>query len=462
MVAASVLARRLTERWTDEARRGRITTPATLAAVAACGVLTLAPSASVAAPWSAPVDVLSSRLALRAPAVAFDHVGRASIVINQNGPPNGDVAARFVRTRDGRIVALPSLPGRVVGAPAPFGKDSVAMLRTSSTADASGGTGSRVRVGVSFGRTARPFGRMTALDTFSSQFSDGGGPSIAANDAGLVAVAYIERRAARDYVLRLALRRPGGHFGAPRVVRAGKELSDARVAVGDDGDLLLAYHSANSIEARVQRAGRKMSPVQRIGRTSGHFASIAATASARGLMVVAWRGNGSATVRAAIRAAGAHRFGPAVVLDGGSGSVSTDAIVHAAMDPAGATTVAWSDPRSVVRTATTTARAGFAAAGDVPGATGDTTGVSVDARGTVVSWIGQLGTSKVVAAATRPAGGAFSQPELVSGLEPAIDGAAIAIDPLTATRLELWSSRSLSAGPLAPSVSSVRAAARPG
>ena len=186
--------------------------------------------------------------------------------------------------------------------------------------------------------------------------ADRGSATIAANDRGDVAAAWVEHLSGRDHLV-VAVRRRNEPFGRPSVIGGSGYFSSPSLAWSARGDLVVAYQRSvprrgpvqRSVEARVRRAGHGWSRVWRLGPSSG-FSVISTAAAANGRMVVAWGtqdgGEEAGTpwiVRAAMRAAGARGFRTTQRLEVSEGRDERPAGgVTAAMAPDGTATVAWS------------------------------------------------------------------------------------------------------------------------
>jgi hypothetical protein len=179
-----------------------------------------------------------------------------------------------------------------------------------------------------FGTSSGTFG---APRTITTARGPGGDPDadVAANGAGIVLAGWAASGGGTCTTssIRVALRRPGASaFGAPVTLRGSGRNETPSVAVGQGGDLLVAWarrigEGRTVIEARVRRAGEGWSAVARLGE--GTVAGPIRTAMLQnGRAIVAW-GTQSinestglrASFRVATRPAGAATFSATQTLE---------------------------------------------------------------------------------------------------------------------------------------------------
>jgi hypothetical protein len=148
-----------------------------------------------------------------------------------------------------------------------------------------------------------------------------GYPLLTTGPGGAVGVAWIEVHGEDRYVLRAAVRPPGGRLSAPVTIARltaspedGGGVSDAAIAFLGDGRLLVAYSEPNAVKATVVAPGCARGPVVRLGPAS-QFSRVRAAVSRRGRAVVAWGTQDAGAERnlpyavyAAIREPGAMSF----------------------------------------------------------------------------------------------------------------------------------------------------------
>ena len=117
---------------------------------------------------------------------------------------------------------------------------------------------------------------------------------LAAGPGGAVGVAWIELHGEDRYVLRAAVRPPGGPLSEPVAIarravlpELGGGVSDAAIAFLPDGRLLVAFAEPYAVKATVVAPGGARGPVVRLGPAS-EFSRVRAAVSRSGRAVVAW------------------------------------------------------------------------------------------------------------------------------------------------------------------------------
>jgi hypothetical protein len=308
---------------------------------------------------------------------------------------------------------------RLVAPPVAYGAARAAFLRRSPRDRESAPV---MTLGVSLGEVAGNPGRFHLLSSLAIP----DGTAIAANDAGVVAVVWIEATRGVDGRVRLAVRRPGGRFARAVTVASGAvgrptggtvSGRGVAVAVGGRGEVVVAYQRergrARTIEARV--LGRRLGRPQTLGPQRG-LVDLSAAMASNGRAVVAW---GSQDVGE--EANEAYRVYATARRSSPLGSYGAG-------------------PRSAVRVASAGPRGHFGAQRELApsGAVGD---VAIGARGAaIVVWSQVAGEEEPldVIAALRPAGAsAFGPPEAVSPSERASYPAA-AFDPRSGQPVVVW------------------------
>jgi hypothetical protein len=202
-------------------------------------------------------------------------------------------------------------------------------------------------------------------------------------------------------VVEVSERRPGGRFGAPRVLNpAGPGAAGTTIARGAGGTVSVAWRTRGSTIAVVRDARGTFGPPQTLDTfaPSASFAGPAATVTASGETLVSW-----------VRGAGAS-------------PLFHDEVVVASRPPAGT----FGAPELV----------------SGPGLNADRPALAAERGGTVVaSWsesgpVGPSAKSRTVAAVRRRGAGAFGTAERVSG---AIESfGPIAVVASDATSAVLW------------------------
>jgi hypothetical protein len=418
----------------------------------------LAPaSTAVAASWSAPATLGPTDGSVIDPAIAFGSAGGPLIsagfrpeVGYSPGLPLQTVTRLFAGTTQHAQV-------RLVAAPVAYGAARAAFLRRSPR---DRDIAPIMTLGVSLGDVAGNPGRFHHLSSLAIPDTT----AIAANDAGVVAVAWTEATRAIEGRVRLAVRRPGGRFARPVTVAVGAvgrptggtvSGRGVAVAVGGRGEVVVAYQRkrgrARTIEAR--RVGRRLGRRQTLGPQRG-LVDLSAAMAPGGRAVVAWgsqdvgeEASEAYRVYAATRSAGSSRFGAAQALDRGGPAIRPDGRVALAVGRDGAAVVAWSSPlgsyggtRSAVRVASAGPRGRFGAQRELApsGAVGD---VAIGAGGAaIVVWSQLAGEQEpldVIAALRPPGASEFGAPEAASPQERASYPAA-AFDPRTGQPVVVW------------------------
>jgi hypothetical protein len=424
-------------------------------AVLATLTLLLAAPALADPPWSPPRDASPSAAFLTTPGIAFGRDGAALLSWNTGEPPRARLATLQA---DGAIVQRGGLAGSVAAKPLVTRGDRTAILtrRRRITKDFR----TLDRLDVTFGTTSTPHGRSRRVAAYRAAGEEQG-PAMAAA-RGEVAVAWVELRRPRDplgpsYRIRVAVSRGGRAFGRPLTLATTRlptrDSQSVALAYGRGRELLAAYSTARRadgrrpvIAVRTRRPGHGFSRAQVLG-TRQPLCDLAAAAAPNGRAFVAWGSQDSGeeasrpwVVRAALRGAGARRFGRSAVLDPGETRDRVRGHLAAVVARGGAVTLAWTNVRGAtfpLRTASAPAHGPFAAATEVvpDGVVG---GLAVSAAGsTVLSWSDsrheelESPPPRDVFAALRPAGAtAFGPPERVSTPElDDSDPAVPAFDP---------------------------------
>ncbi len=433
------------------------------------GAVVVMPSATAsyaAAPWSAPVNVSAAANDIGAYDVAFDAHGRALATWAAYRWQSGTAHGHYVldgwhaatRAPGAAAFAAPTSAPSFTAPPVLYGISRAVGLDERSLGWATCGERAtiRARFGTSGGTFQAPMTIATARGAgFDPQ------PAIAANASGVVLAAWTATpgRTCARALIQFALRRPGGsRFSAPETLRGRGSSGTASVAVGQGGDLLVAWarrvgNGRTVIEARYRQAGHRWSAVQALG--SGTVAGPLTTAVAQnGRAYVAWGAqdiNESTGLHArfsvAVRPAGARAFRPAQTLE----QVATATAFLPRLGPvlalSGTTAfVAWTgnDGAWRVRVAQSDANGGFGAPQTVsPAGSSAVLGdLAALPDGTAaITWAGLDSEYLVhdVAAAVRRRGGTFGTPETVS--PGALRAPVIALDPVTDQPTTAWAER---------------------
>jgi len=431
-------------------------------------------SAHAAPPWSEPRSIGAPTGVVSDAEIGFWPGGTALLSRRTSavaGAQEDTVERLATLTPDGRLVEHRPLSDRLAAPPQLFGRGRVALLRARllSKQDA---TQRRVRLSLSVGSLRRALGRGRAqrLASFTT-FPGGGSPAMAAGPRGRIAIAWIAYRGddlgLGRFRVRLALRRPNGRVDMRTVAAGSSEESGGNeppgvaVAIGARGDVIVAYTAAGPIRVRTLRRGRRFGRAQTLGPQSGVF-DLGLRASRTGRTVVAWgtqdggeEANEPYVVRAAVRAPGAARFGPTLVIDAGEANGSrVPGRMRLAMTADGTAALAWSNAKgrfaaltTPVRVAVAERNGGFGPVAELA-ANGAAQDVALRADGTaIVTWTDARGftfpppSPQTFAALRAGPGQPFGPPELVASSSP--DGglgrqAAAAYDPRTGRPTLIW------------------------
>jgi hypothetical protein len=418
-----------------------------LAALALTSVLANAPTASAAAPWSAPGTVLGTpSVNPFTIALSLGNGDRGALGFTSSVPPASGCTQ--IAAVAGVGIGAPGRPRSLhpydLAAPPVAYANTRAILAQRRTLDRSCAT---ERLVVSFASLPGTIGTRRVLDS-SVRLKD---VALAANAKGQAAVAWTEdkgyagRRANNDR-LYLALRPAGGRFGKRSVIVGSGKLAGVSVAYGAGGDLLVAFErqtiastgrpGPRRVQARFRRAGHGFGAITDLGPHQGVTDLVSAVTPA-GRGYVAWgtqdggiEANDPFNAYAATKLAGPRSFGSAVHLFSGKGgdvvrpggrlglgTSGEDALLAFSGIGDGGPGIGTVRP---VLASSTGARGTFGPPALVAGANGQVGGVAVQPDGSAtIVWAGQTtgpaDEATGIFAATRPPGGAFPPaPELVS------------------------------------------------
>ncbi len=426
----------------------------------------LAAPARAAAPWSAAQDVSGPANDLETYGLGFDAHGRAlatwAVYRWQSGTAHGHYVLDGWRdaTRAPGVsrFAPPRRAPTFVAPPVLYGVSRAVGLDERSLGWAV--CGERAAIRARFGTSSGAFEDPRTIVTARGAGSDPQ-PSVAANASGIVLAAWTSASDAtcRRAAIQIALRRPGGNsFSTPQTLRGQGISQTPSAAVGQGGDLLVAWarrlgNGLTAIEARFRQAGRGWSPLQRLG--TGTVAGPITTAVAQnGRAYVAWGAQNISestglhvSFSVAVRPAGATRFRAPQVLE--QVATRTAFLPRLGPDLALAGTqalVAWTgnDGAWRVRVAQSDANGRFGAPQTLSAAQSDAALGDLAALpdGTAVAtWAGLDSEYLVhdVAAAVRLRGGVFGPPEPVSAA--ALRAPVVALDPATGQPTVAWAER---------------------
>lgn len=151
------------------------------------------------------------------------------------------------------------------------------------------------RVRVVFGSASGRFGAEQTIHT-SRPDTQGGLMRAAVNERGDIAVLHRAIHAGGSSRIVLLERPAGGRFGAAQTVeavascRCYSEPRSIAVAIGQHGELALAYERAGSMMVRTRPAGGRLGPAVRVGE-SYEARALQTAISARGAVWVTWFDN---------------------------------------------------------------------------------------------------------------------------------------------------------------------------
>lgn len=422
----------------------------------------IAPTTAAGTSWSAPVDVSSPSLFIDAPFIGFDRsgVGIAAWRWQDGVGANARAGVRAAsKTLSGTFSPERAAPDSVVP-PVIYGRDRVILLNEATTISRGRALG---RIQLAFGRTDGRFGTLRTVDTVQSFRL----PAVAANDAGRIAVAYIQVTRKLRRVVKLVVGR-GMRLGRPRIISPHRgRVNAVTVAVGPRGELVVAWEREGRIEARIRRPGHRFGRVVSVGTGAKLGTRLRAAVAVTGRVWITWSsqmlseggGNGPFTLQTSVSSSKGSTFRRARQLDRYERRASDEARLDLALDGEGNGFVAWSgfDGRNfrarlafasrtgrLIRSETLSQPGYDAAVGDL--ATSGRTGEAL------VVWsrldvVGEVGTN--VLAGYQPPGGRFTGEEQVSHGDRAREP-AVAFNPRTGLPTAVWSQREGPDGPGVP------------
>jgi hypothetical protein len=395
--------------------------------------LVAAPSAVAAPPWSAPQDLSTAHTFVDAPALLFSGRGtalaswRTQDGVIAIGTVGADAATRPAgATRFGPERPIATARTQAQRPPLVVGAVPYASSRTlAATVRPELAIGERTRLAVVFGDDTGRFGTPRTI-AVQDGLRDAG---VAADAAGDAAVAWFQDVGVTNDRVFVALRRPGGAFGAP-IRLATDRVRSVSVAVSPRGDVLVAWDARGTVRARIRRAGaRSFDTTQSIASRPAFHATLRTAMTARGRAYVGWTaqrlseggGVGPFTAEVAVRPVGAARFRPAQLLEEQSRG-AVQAGVDLAVDGEDAT-FAWAGLYAGlerIRVVSTNTAAVFRGLQDVsPAGVGavDPT-LATDGGRRLVAWVqtppaDETGVGSVLAALAS-AGGTFSAAEAIT------------------------------------------------
>jgi len=304
------------------------------------------PSAAGAANWSTPANLGSATTFVDNPFVGFGTAGRGIVAWHwRNGVGTTAQGGTRVATRAPNGIFGPehAAPDALVR-PVVFGTGQVASLQKLSTFK-HGQESARMQI--AFGKVTGAFSPAKTIDVIDPAYA----PALASDNSGDVALAYIQRtRKGSRRVVTLAVRRRNSRFAAPRIVMGHGRANAVTVAVGQRGDIVVAWEKEGRIEARFQRHGHALGPIRRVGSAARRATQLRAAVSADGQAWIAWRSqplseggdNGPFALKLAVSHAHGGGFRTPLLLDSYDRRGPEQAGFDLALDPHGSGMVVWS------------------------------------------------------------------------------------------------------------------------
>jgi hypothetical protein len=249
------------------------------------------------------------------------------------------------------------------------------------------------------------------------------------------AVAVWQHFNGTNQIVEGSVRLAGGSFAAPVDLSAGGvNAQTPQVAMDPAGDAVAVWDRGATVVQAVSRpAGRSFSAPVDISSTSTSVSDAHVAMDQAGDAIAVWRifDGTNFIVQAAVRPAGGAFGTPVNLTADGNDAFAPDV----AMDPAGDATVVWfryNGTTQVIQAATRPAGGSFATPHDVSLNGGDAAfpHVAMDNAGDAVAvWYRGNGTNNIAQAAVLPAGGTWQTPEDLSAVGENALNAAVGMDP---------------------------------
>lgn len=295
------------------------------------------------------------------------------------------------------------------------------------------------------------------------------GLALAMNATGRAAAAFVDP----DGVV-VATRPPGGSFGTPKIVSSSANADFPAVAINDAGTIAVAwveqsfdFNAPSPLKARVRPAGGSYSAIETLTSTGAAWAPSLAVGP-NGQVTAGWARTApnaqqptstDYTVQSAFRAAGGQfSDSPVQTLASwtAAGGSPVDAAPTVALDATGRASAVWvlesNGHRMVQAAAKTAAAAQFGAIQTVNAADSGTAryprvAVEPGTNRAVAVWL-QCATSCVVRSAVRPDGGNYAGLTTLSGALPAVGNVPATVGFTSAgAAIAAWSGRVNGTGP---------------
>ncbi len=405
---------------------GRCLRTLAVALAFAAGLITLVSATSVAAPqgpWVLPAaDVSVPGQDADAPELAVGPDGSATVVWTRDGASD-DTLKVASRPPGGAFGAPVDLTGSFVDAAGPAvaigsdGTTTVAWLQ-------SDGSNQVVKAA-----TRPPGGVFQNLTTLSQPGQDAANPRIAIAADG-TATAVWQRSDGANQVIQAATRPPGGTFAvAEDLSEPGQDAFLPQIAFDPDGTSTVVWRRSNGsnqiAQATTRPAGGSFGPAENLSQAGQGVAGGPSIAiAANGDTTVVWaRSNGSNNIAQAVTRPDGGAFSTAVDLSAVGASTFFPGVTAA---PDGTTTAVWLrfGTDNVTQAATMPPGGTFGAPVDLSGSgvkSFDPKVASGPDGTTTVVWRTAFENPQTIQASTRPPGGQFGLPVVVSAEEEFLD-----------------------------------------
>lgn len=416
------------------------------------------PASAFAAPWSAPQDLSSASTFIFNPSIGFDRAGAglASWEWFQGVGADAQGGTRFAtRALSSGFAPERSAP-RLLPSPLIYGRGHVFWR---GEQDVVRGRRHLTRVQVAFGRTTGFISRPRTVATDEVL----GALAAAVNDRGQIAMAYIRTNRGRSRAVKLFVSR-GRDLGRGRIV-SPRGATGVTVAVGQRGEIVVAWERNGRIEARIRRPHHHLGRIIFVGRGARYHTRLRAAVSATGRVWLAWASqslseggtNGPFELLTSVSAHRGRTFQRARLLDRFDPRASDEANFDLDVDYNGNGLVAWSsfdgkNFRARLATITPTGRRASFTTLSQPGYDAAVGNLALGPAGDAVVVWAQLDALRelgdVVFADRVAPDGSYTGEERVSGGDRARNP-SVAFNPRTDVPTVVWSQR---VGPDGPGV----------
>jgi hypothetical protein len=179
-------------------------------------------------------------------------------------------------------------------------------------------------------------------------------PVLAGNADGVLAIAWFDDRGTSNDAVMVAIRRAGAErFGKPRRL-AREKVRSVSVAVGERGQVLVAWDAFGKVRTRLRR-GARFGRTDTIRSFQAFNAKLQTAITANGRAIVGWTakfrsegGDGGPTYQqVAVRPAGGGRFRAAQLLSRTADAPDVEGTLR--LDVSGEPLVAWTQEDGVMR-----------------------------------------------------------------------------------------------------------------